>query len=61
MINDLLFQPNPLAQLQHQTEMWQNYQDDVRPQSRIGKLDYIEVNQVLPGNICFRLSSKISV
>ncbi|KAG5889659.1 hypothetical protein JTB14_028937 [Gonioctena quinquepunctata] len=26
-------QPNPLAQLQQQTEMWHNYQDDLRPRS----------------------------
>ncbi|KAJ8948928.1 hypothetical protein NQ314_008330 [Rhamnusium bicolor] len=26
-------QPNPLAQLQQQAEMWHNYQDDMRPRS----------------------------
>ncbi|XP_050504378.1 uncharacterized protein LOC126883174 [Diabrotica virgifera virgifera] len=26
-------QPNPLTQLQQQTEMWHNYQDDLRPRS----------------------------
>ncbi|KAJ8918340.1 hypothetical protein NQ315_008033 [Exocentrus adspersus] len=26
-------QPNPLAQLQQQTEMWHNYQDEMRPRS----------------------------